>query len=949
MSWLSKFIGGVGDALKDPVVVVTAALYIATGNYAAAAVTIASAGAANALAPTPDLPSYNDFASDAVNRTQQIKQPTAPRRFVYGETRVSGLLAHVESTNSDKKLHLVIAIAAHEIDSFQQIYLNDEVLTLDGSGNVTAPSRYAGKVRIKTHLGSDTQAADSDLVAESESGWSNSHRLQGVAYIYARLDFDVDAFPNGIPNISAKVRGKKVYDPRTATTAFSSNPALCMRDYLMNDRYGLGADSDEINDTDFTAAANACDESVALAAGGTENRYEFHGTLVTSNAPKRILEEMITSCGGIISYVNGKFSLKVAEYVAPTVTLDENDLIDKISLQTRRSKRDNYNAIKGVFSPTDTNFVPTDYPALTSSTFEAEDGGSRKFIDFDLPYTTSHTMAQRLAKIALFRNRQQLSMQLSCSLKAFDLSVGDNVSVTNSRLGFSSKVFQIVEWTFAVRSDNDNNPVLAVDLFLRENNSAVYDWNADEKAFVLDNTTLPDPFAQISAPGLAISDALQTFNQKAVSVLIVDVSSGSTYADRFEVEVKKSTDSTFISLGTSSSTRFEFADVEDGVVYDIRARIISSIGVKSSYATAQHQIVGKSASASDVSDFTINVVGNQAQLSWTPVTDLDLSHYRIRHSPLTTGATYANATDLIAKVSRPANTAVAPAITGTYLIKAVDKLGNESVNATETVAIVDEIGVFNAVQTINEHPSFSGTKTGTAVVGSELLLDTSVIFDSATGNFDDANGLFDGGGGFVNTSGTYDFSTVVDMGAVFTERVTASVTVTRRDYVALFDDAAGNFDDRSGNFDGDPQAFGDTNVELQISTTEDDPNGASPTYTAFRKFVVGTYKARGMKFRAVLTTTDTEATPVVSALSVTVDMPDRVLSDNDVVSGTGAKVITFSSALKQLQGLGISAQNLTSGDYYAITNKSATGFTITFYNSSDAAVSRTFDYVAKGF
>ena len=104
-----------------------------------------------------------------------------------------------------------------------------------------------------------------------------------------------------------------------------------------------------------------------------------------------------------------------------------------------------------------------------------------------------------------------------------------------------------------------------------------------------------------------------------------------------------------------------------------------------------------------------------------------------------------------------------------------------------------------------------------------------------------------------------------------------------------------------------------------------------------------------MRFRAKLTSTDGQASPGVSALSVTVDMPDRVISDADVASGAGAKAVTFSPAFKSLQGLGISAQNLASGDYYAITSKSATGFTITFYNSSNTAVDRTFDYVAKGF
>tara|TARA_R100000654_G_scaffold16710_4_gene35036 strand:+ start:329 stop:1030 length:702 start_codon:yes stop_codon:yes gene_type:complete len=228
-------------------------------------------------------------------------------------------------------------------------------------------------------------------------------------------------------------------------------------------------------------------------------------------------------------------------------------------------------------------------------------------------------------------------------------------------------------------------------------------------------------------------------------------------------------------------------------------------------------------------------------------------------------------------------------------------------------------------------------------------MDTTVNFDSASGNFDDAVGLFDGGGGSVQSTGTYEFDNAVDLGAVFTSHVTANITVERVEYLTLFDSAQGNFDDRIGTFDGDVQAFDDTNVELQVATTEDDPNSGSPTYTAFRKFFVGDYKARGFKFKAILTSSDAEASPKVTALSVSIDMPDRTLAESDIASGTGTKAITFSPAFKQLQGLGIAAQNLQSGDFYVITSKSATGFTIQFFNSSSAGVDRTFDYVAQGF
>jgi hypothetical protein len=138
-------------------------------------------------------------------------------------------------------------------------------------------------------------------------------------------------------------------------------------------------------------------------------------------------------------------------------------------------------------------------------------------------------------------------------------------------------------------------------------------------------------------------------------------------------------------------------------------------------------------------------------------------------------------------------------------------------------------------------------------------------------------------------------------------------------------------------------------VQFYISTTEDDPNAAEPTWTAYRKFFVGDYKARGLRFKAVLTTTSVESSPSISNLSVSVDMPDRVTSGDDLTSGAGSYGVTFSPAFKATPAIGIAAQNLAQGDFYEITAKSASGFTITFKDSGGSPVSRTFDYVAKGY
>ena len=904
------------------------------------AATAALSVASQALAPKPEIPSYSyslgDFQSNGVKRTQNIKQPVQPRNVIYGTVRVGGTIVFIETTDDDKFLHMVLAVASHEIESHGRIYLNEKFVSAPSAGEtlgavITAP--YNGqKVYIAKKTGTTTQTAYSDLVSAS-SKWTSNHRLQGIASVYVRFEYDRDVFPTGLPNVSMQVSGKKLYDPRDGTTAFSSNPALAIRDYLTNDTYGFGADSTEIDDDSFETAADICDEQVTLAGGGTQNRYEVHGSFNTNQSPKQVLEQLLTSCGGTIHFSNGKFHLKVAKYVTPTITLTEDDLRGPISLQTRRSARDNYNAVKGVFAPASTSadgrfYTPTDYPAYVSSAFVTEDGGETKFLDYDLPFTTDPAMAQRLAKIALFRNRQQITMTMPCTISAFKLDVGDTVMVTNDRLGFSSKVFEVSEWSLAVDVGANEQPVIGVNLTLRELNSAVFDWDADEQDFITDNTNLPDPFT-LPAPTVTTDENTVTINQQPLSVIEVTASSTNPQVVNFEAEYKESTDSTYISLGIASGGFFTIPNVQSDITYDIRVRGIGTLA-RSPYTSVQHTVSGALDAPSDVTNFSVNIIGEQADLIWTPVTDLDLSHYIIRHSPLTTGATYNNSRTLAKKVSRPANTTIVPALTGTYFIKAVDKFGNQSGTAASSIALVDAVFGFNFVDDIDEHTAFTGTKTNCVVSENKLVLDTTNLFDSVLGNFDDATGLFDGGLGNISTTGQYDTSNYIDLTGVYTAKINPTIKVSQ-----------------ISQHTGTP-VDGATDVDLFVSTTEDDPAG-SPSWSTYRLLTAGSYKARAFRFRAALSTTEGDETPAIEELSFEAQLPTRTQGESDITSGVGAKAITFDTPFQTLLAVSISVGNMQSGDYYAITSKSTTGFTIAFYDSGDTGVSRLFDYVATGF
>ena len=79
-------------------------------------------------------------------------------------------------------------------------------------------------------------------------------------------------------------------------------------------------------------------------------------------------------------------------------------------------------------------------------------------------------------------------------------------------------------------------------------------------------------------------------------------------------------------------------------------------------------------------------------------------------------------------------------------------------------------------------------------------------------------------------------------------------------------------------------------------------------------------------------------------------MEDRIQSANDVVSGVGTKTVAFTNAFKTVNyAVGVTGQGMATGDYFLVENKTINGFDVTFKNSSDTVISRTFDYIAKGF
>ena len=543
--------------------------------------------------------------------------------------------------------------------------------------------------------------------------------------MYVRLKFDADAFPNGIPVITAVVKGKKLYDPRTGTTAWSDNPALCLRDYLTS-KYGLAEETVNIDDTLVSSAANVCDQTNTLAS---TTRYTCNGAFTTASTPYDMLSEILKSMGGSMWYAQGKWRMKPAYWTSPVMDLNEDDLRSSISVGTRHSRRDNFNVIKGTFRGEESNWQTTDYPQVTNSAFLSADNNQESVADVDLSFTDNSIEARRLALISLERNRQQLTVNGSFGLKTLELQVGDNIRLTNSRFGWTNKEFEVVQWSFGLTDGLD----LQTQMTLRETAETVFDEVSDGVVYERDNTTLLSPFL-VPSVGLSSSVVAKVFAEKLVNELTLTVTSAaSERVDKVQVQYKDVSETEYKNVSDGPLGKFTIIDLEKSF-YDARARAVNTFGNIGEWEYLFNiEVDALSAPPADITNFGHELSGGTLFLDWTAVPDLDLSYYQVKHSPLTSGVAWGDGSIVLSKIARPATNASLPARAGTFLIKAYDKNLNESVNATSLVVLPTELPPLGTSQTITEDPTFGGTKTNCIVVSNQLEIDdTSASSPTAT-------------------------------------------------------------------------------------------------------------------------------------------------------------------------------------------------------------------------
>ena len=508
-----------GKALKTIGTIAAVVALVATGVGAAAGAGIAAAGIASAAAGIASVATLVSIAATAGGSllTTAARRaltpfdpkainpdPASPRKLVFGQTTFVVDLRYAEPSGTNQEyIDYIFALAAHKSDAITEIYIEDDLAWTVGGG---AQGKYVGYLTVEVILEAGSGAYHT---VNAGTIWGSNTRMTGCTTMKVRVKRSDNSkssqspFSSGINGRWAVIgRGIPVYDPAldstvaggsgsqraatqttwayTAGTARGNNPALQLLTYLLGWRIGgvvsvgCGLPVDTIDLPSFATAAALCDESVALAAGGSQRRYEAGRAFADSDDPLAVIRTLLDAMNGELVDDGGRLSLRLAvNDLTAAVTLTDDDFVSGYSWKPAAPIEQQYTVVRGRYSaPGATLYGLVDYPEVAIPRTSL----APRPLTLELSAVQEPRRAERIAKQAAVRNLYQGTFAVTLGVRGWLLRRNMVVAVTSSARGWTAKLFRVRSLGF-----NDD---ATVDVVLREENAAIYAWSASESAQV---------------------------------------------------------------------------------------------------------------------------------------------------------------------------------------------------------------------------------------------------------------------------------------------------------------------------------------------------------------------------------------------------------------------------------------------------------------------------------
>ena len=456
----------------------------------------------------------------------QVK-PNADSKIpvLYGSAFFGGNIIDAVMTNNNKTMWFALALtektgnlystSSATTYALNNVYLNDQRVqfqgdgitvdyTLDRGGNIDRNA--SGLIQIYFYAGGRTAGQKpvgfAGAVANSEAvfpNWtSGTHALSNVVFALVKVDYNRDKGITSLPDVKFNI----------ASSMFT--PGDVIYDYLTNTTYGAGISAGDILTTDITALNTYSLAGVAYADQGTgaqtlADRYQINGLIDTANTVLENAEAILNATASWLSYDTheGKWGVIINKSDTSVASFSDTNIIGNISV-SGTGLQDLYNAVKVQFPHRElrdsadfynisvpTSSIPADWTPFSLNTNEEP-----KTLNITYDIINEPVQAQMLGLIELKQSRIDKVIQFKTDWTYYNLKAGDVIDVTNSRFGFSAKLFRII----AVKEQQDNDGALMMDITALEYDVNVYSI-ADLYRFTRSDANGIITFGSIGTPG----------------------------------------------------------------------------------------------------------------------------------------------------------------------------------------------------------------------------------------------------------------------------------------------------------------------------------------------------------------------------------------------------------------------------------------------------------------
>lgn len=795
------------------------------------------------------------------------------------------------------------------------------------------------------------------------------------------------------------------------STGSCSNPAWVFYDLLTSERYGLGQyiQESQVNKWALYEIGRYCDETVSDGYGGTEPRFTCNILIPGRTEAYGLLKSLASVFRGMIYWAGGTVTTTQDSPKDPVYLYNQANVIDGKFTYQGASAQSQHSVARVTWNDP-TNFYESTVEYVEDPDAIKNDGVIET--EITAFGCTSRGQAHRLGKWLLYTEKYESEVcSFSTGLEGIACSPGDIIEIADPlkagvRLGgrthsattvtvtvdavidpattgsllallpnglieeriisnIAGKVITVAtpfslapqsHGAWIIRADNVEPQTYRI-IGVTEAENGTYTITAlkhfpSKYGFIEQNLKLEIP--ETSALEAAPDKPKNLRVEESLYSTISDVKVKSTFSwDRVPLAANYRVSysfngGNFVTMPITQYTEMDIFDVTPGT-YEFRVVAINSLGKESPEASITKEIFGKTTPPQDVQNFSMIPSHGNASLSWNRAVDLDViigGYVRIRWTPRVTGQLWQDGIDITPALTGNSTQIVTSLLPGTYMAKFVDSSGNYSINEKLIITNVADIQGLNTVFDIVEDPDFGGVLSSMLYVAEEqaITLDSSLLMDDVLDI--DSLGSWDFFGDIVPV-GEYLFQDSMNLSGIWPFKVRVSIDLETYDVGNFIDQRLDLMDDWI-SFDGD--VINAMDAQVYMRTTNDDPTGMSPTWSVWKKIVNSEYIAWGAQFKLVCTNDEPNHNLFIRHLSVVVDMDDRTYDSGKLTSSLVADLhVEYPNDFYIPPSIGITEENMNTGDYKRITGADETGFFISFYNSLGVRVERDFYTLAKGY